>query len=439
MEELPATRSGTDHPARPLDAASPSDASSSAFKGSSGMLPAFRMAEITSVFNRLASVAAPALRSVEMSAAFSRLASVAAPALRSVEMSAAFSRLASVAAPALRSVEMSAAFSKLASGLTAPALRSVEMSAAFSRLASVAAPALRSVEMSTAFSKLASGLTAPALRSVEMSAAFSRLASVAAPALRSVEMSTAFSKLASGLTAPALRSVEMSAAFSRLASLSMPTTRIMELSALASSIDRIKWASLEQVIGDYTGAIDAEVTVTEEEVEQSLSDMPWQRPDFASLDLADQMNRLVEALQQQTALLTEQAASGQKIGRKDIKLSVLQAIIKVIVERIWLSLIVLILGLFSAPRPAEVVHEVRTIIREVPALRDEAKNYRIVGKGKVIAFQRPKTKSARVGPLVPGQMVRVVQKQKEWCLVEWQNEHGSDVRGWVKSKRLGRI
>ncbi len=215
--------------------------------------------------------------------------------------------------------------------------------------------------------------------------------------------------------------------------------RLSEISALTASIDRIKWASLEQTLGDSVNVIDLEAVSIEEEVEQSLSAMPWQQPDFASLDLADQMNRLVEALQQQTALLNQQAASGQRIGRKDIKLSVLQAVIKVVVERLWLWFAVLIVGLFSAPKPSEVVHEVRTIIREVPALREEAKNYRVVGKGNVIAYQRPKSKSRRIGRLMPGAIVRLVEKQKEWCLVEWQDEAGGVVQGWIKSKRLNRI
>ncbi len=219
----------------------------------------------------------------------------------------------------------------------------------------------------------------------------------------------------------------------------MPTTHFTEISALAPSFDKINWASLEQALGDAVEATDAEVVLTPEEVEQALADMPWQRPDFVDLDLANQLNRLIGALQKQTAFAKEQAASGKRIGRKDIKLSVLQAVIKFMVEHLLLWLALLLIGLFSASKPTTVVHEVRTIIREVPALREEAKNYRIVGKGNVIACQRPKPKSGRVGRLMPGAIVRLVEKQKEWCLVEWQDAAGNNVRGWVKSKRLNRI
>jgi hypothetical protein len=216
-------------------------------------------------------------------------------------------------------------------------------------------------------------------------------------------------------------------------------SRVAELSAVVSSLDKIKWASLEKAFADAAEVAVTRGADTEEGIAQPTADLPWNRSGFPDLDVGEQLNQLTEALREHTALIREQVQSGKRIGRKDIFLAIIQGVIRVIIDRLLLGVVVLVLAVYSSPKPPNVVHDVRTIIREVPVLREEAKGYRIVGKGNVVGYQAPKTKSARAGTLTLGQIVRLVQKKKQWCLVEWHDGNGNEVQGWVKSKYLNRI
>jgi SH3-like domain-containing protein len=79
------------------------------------------------------------------------------------------------------------------------------------------------------------------------------------------------------------------------------------------------------------------------------------------------------------------------------------------------------------------------VIREVPAIEDEVKDYRIVGKCAVAARRSCKPRAPIKEEIEPGRIVRLIEKQSQWCRVEWYDWNGLAEQGWVKSKYLKRL
>jgi hypothetical protein len=265
-----------------------------------------------------------------------------------------------------------------------------------------------------------------------------------------------FEKVLAGATGPLSQMAEVAKAleasrmsFSQMddfktamASLKGPFSRYAELAGLVPSLNVIDWASVRNAVVEAAEIQESTATegpATEEDASFPVTEMPWNRPGYLDLELGDQMNQLVEAMREQTALVKEQKQSGKTIGRKDVTLVILQAVIKVMVEMLIVAFISYVHSLLSPSHPKTVVREVRTIVRDFPELIPQSRDCRIVGKKKLAAYHAPKPKSAKVGILRLGQMVRQIEKRKEWCLIEWHDDSGHACHGWVKSKYLRRI
>jgi hypothetical protein len=183
---------------------------------------------------------------------------------------------------------------------------------------------------------------------------------------------------------------------------------------------RVHWQSLNREIAEV-----ADLAMEATADDEGGTIFVWEDPGFDALPTYEQVNRLIDAVKNQ-----------RSPASKRFLLVVLTAFLTAIINNA-----VTFLREYSFPtrKPAEIIRELREVIREVPAIKEEAKDYRIVGKRFVAARWSRKPKAAIREDLEPGQIVRLVEKQSQWCRVEWYDGNGLAEQGWVKSKYLKRL
>jgi len=156
----------------------------------------------------------------------------------------------------------------------------------------------------------------------------------------------------------------------------------------------------------------------------------WQEVENAKPD--DKLNALVDAVQQQSALLTNESSASAKRHRIMVILILLGYVVHIVLA--------IFAEFCSAQRPSQVVREIRTVVKELPVSDTELNDYRIIARKRVAVRQSRKRHSQQVGTVSAGQIVRLVERRKKWALIEWRNDEiGLDVQGWVKSKCLVRL
>jgi hypothetical protein len=151
----------------------------------------------------------------------------------------------------------------------------------------------------------------------------------------------------------------------------------------------------------------------------------WQEPGFNALPTYEQINRLIDAIEKQ---------------QSPALMRFFLVVLTIFITAILNNTITFFRELYVPTRkPAEIVREIRGVIREVPVIKEEVKDYRIVGKRAVVVWRSRKPKSAIKEELEPGRIVRLIEKQSQWCRVEWYDWNGLAEQGWVKSKYLKRL
>ena len=172
-------------------------------------------------------------------------------------------------------------------------------------------------------------------------------------------------------------------------------------------------------MADEIGDVDRNVA----EVGMAAIELVISRPEFQTQSTYEQINELIACVKK----LDEPAS-------RKLLMDIIVIMIALFLNDFYQSVKQHLLG---TERPTEVVRELRTIVKEQSPSID-LQGYRVVAKDKVIARHSHKSKSAAVGTLYCGQVVRLVEKRSKKSLVEW-NDQGKPIYGWVLSKNLKQL
>lgn len=90
--------------------------------------------------------------------------------------------------------------------------------------------------------------------------------------------------------------------------------------------------------------------------------------------------------------------------------------------------------------PQAAKKAVKEIARDVAGATELLSDYRYVSAKVLVVRQNPRARSPEVGRLQFGKPIKVIQKSKDFALVQWTDkESGAEIHGWVFARYLGRF